>query len=537
MRGVSGRKWELLYEHVKPPEELERKYGKILAQLLANRGFEKEAELILEPKLSSIPSLKELGGVEEAVERILRAVKKKERIIIYGDYDVDGITGTAILYKILKKVGAKVIPVLPDRNTGYGLNENLMKVFERYGNLLITVDNGTSAVREIDRSSIDTIVVDHHNIPDEIPKKAILINPKLGASEGLKYLSSSAVVFFLAAGLIRELNIDEDPRSFLDLVALGLLADYMPLKRVNRILSYKGLKLLEFVARGKVNKAGVRALLEIALRGRENISSKDVYFSLAPRLNAAGRISKPDIALNLLVEEDERKARSLALQLDQINKKRQYLTRITYAEALEKAEKHKEDSFIVVWDENWHPGILGIVAGRLSHHFGKPVAVFSKGRNKSVGSIRSTEEIEVYDRVKTLSHMFLKWGGHDKAMGLTLPTQRLEEFREKVNALFREVERAQLITPVDMELSPEKINEETLKAIRKLEPFGEGNPEPIFITTVKKVELSPKGLLINGVRFSFHEKELLPYLKKGKRILYKLQNGMPVLEDIENGIL
>ena len=536
MRGISGRKWELLYKHIKPPRELEERYGKLLAQLLVNRGFEKEAELILEPKLSGIPSLKELGGVEEAIERILKAVKKKERIIIYGDYDVDGITGTAILYQILKEVGAKVIPILPDRNTGYGLNRKLMEIFEKYADLLITVDNGTSSVGEIDKSSIDTIVVDHHNVPDEIPKKAILINPKLGTSEELKYLSSSAITFFLAAGLIRELNIDEDPRNFLDLVALGLLADYMPLKKVNRILSYKGLKLLEFVAKGKINKTGVRALLEVALRGRESISSKDVYFSLAPRLNAAGRISKPNIALNLLVEKNEKRAKLLALQLDLINKRRQYLTRITYGEAIEKAEKHKDDPFIVVWDERWHPGILGIVAGRLSHYFGKPVAVFSKGRNKSVGSIRSSEDIEVYGKIKTLSHMFLKWGGHDKAMGLTLPTHKLEEFRDKVNILFKNVEKAQLITPVDMELKPEEINEETLKAIKKLEPFGEGNPEPVFITTVKTLEISAKGLFINGVQFYCHEKELLPYLKEGKKILYKIQNGTPVLEDIENGI-
>jgi len=539
MKGVRGRRWLLLYRENEPPTHLVSKYGKVLAQLITNRGYAEEAEKFLNPKLSYIPTYRELEGIEEAVERIKEAVLKKKRIIIYGDYDVDGVTGTAILYKILKFLGAKVYPVLPNRQTGYGLNLELMKIFEKYGDFLITVDNGTSAVEEIDKSSLETVVIDHHNVPPKVPQKALIVNPKVGAKrESLKALSSSALSFYLAGALIREFNADEDPRNFLDLVALGLLADYMPVNPVTRILAVKGMYLLEKVAQGRVKKPGIKALLEIASL-REGITSRDVYFSLAPRINAAGRISKPKFALDLLLEEDERRARELAQKLEEINKKRKVLTGLMYREAKRKAveEAEAKRNFLVVWDENWHPGVLGIVAGRLAGEFNKPVAVFAKGRKKAVGSVRSIESIDVYDKVSTLSDMFLKWGGHDKAMGLTLPSSRLEEFKEKVNVLFEEVKEKELFIPVDMELEPGSLTERELKSISSLEPFGEGNPHPTFLTKVKEVKpVDSFRVLINGVEMECWEEELLQHLRPGKRILYRVDGGKFFLEDVENGI-
>jgi len=537
MRGVSGKKWYLLYKEKQPSRELINKYGKLLAQLLVNRGFDKDAEIILDPKLSYIPTYRELAGLEEALERIVEAVKKKKRIIIYGDYDVDGITGTSILYKTLKKIGAKVYPILPNRQIGYGLNVQLMKIFENYGDFLITVDNGTSAVNEIDNSKLDTVVIDHHNVPKEIPKKAILVNPKIGSSvESLKSLSSSALTFYLACAIIREFNLEEDPRTYLDLVALGLLADYMPLNVVNRIFAVKGLNLLEHIAKGNIKKAGVKALLDIAsLKGK--ITSKDVYFSIAPRLNSAGRISKAYLALKLLLEEDENKAKRLAYGLNELNKRRQVLTKLTYEEARRKAESQKDKNFIVVWDENWHPGILGIVAGRLAGELGKPVAVFAKGNKKATGSVRSVEDVEIYSKISLLSSMFIKWGGHDKAMGLTLPSTRLEEFREKVNLLFEETQRLEISIPVDMELEPSEINEEVLSQISRLEPFGEGNPYPVFLTTVKNYRINSQGkVVINGAELTCWNNELIKHIEVGKRILYSIEGKSLVLVDVEYGI-
>ena len=535
MRGISGKRWILLYREIRPKKETVERFGRVFAQILANRGFEEDVELLLEPKLSRIPSYSQIPGIQEAVERIKRAVKRGEKIILYGDYDVDGITGTSILYSILKKAGAKVYPILPNRQTGYGLNRELISVFEKYGELLITVDNGTSAVEEIDNSRIDTIVLDHHNVPESIPRKAILINPRFRSENRLlKDLSSSALSFYLAIALVKELNLDIDVREFLDLVSLGLLADCMPLNPLNRILSVKGIKLMNYILEGKVRKPGIRALLETS--GAKKITSKTVYFDLAPRLNAPGRISKPDVALKLLVESDERRARNLALKLDSLNRIRRILTRKTFEEVKRKAQEEKDKNFIVVWDREWHPGILGIVAGRLAGELGKPVGVFSLGKKKAVGSLRSSEDINIYEGVSKLADMFLKWGGHDKAMGVTLPSQRIEEFREKVNELFKEVSREEPTILVDCELEPKELNSELLAQLSRLEPYGEGNPYPVFMGRVKSFKrVSRYEVEINGVRFGVWEEGLAGALSEGKRFLYSFTGEGLLLEDVENG--
>ena len=535
MKGVSGKRWILLYRQIKPKEETVKRFGRVFAQILANRGFEEEVELLLEPKLSKIPSYSLLPGIQEAVERIKKAIKSGERIILYGDYDVDGITGTSILYSVLKEAGAKVCPILPNRQTGYGLNQRIISVFEKYGDLLITIDNGTSAVEEIDNSRIDTIVLDHHNIPERVPKKAILINPRFQSKNKLlRDLSSSALSFYLAAALVRELDLDLDVRKFLDLVSLGLLADCMPLNPLNRILSVKGLELMNYVLEGKIKKPGIRALLETS--GVKRITSKTVYFDLAPRLNAPGRISKPDIALRLLVEKDEKRARNLALQLDSLNRTRRILTRKTLEEAKKKAQWEEDKNFIVVWDRGWHPGILGIVAGKLADELGKPVGVFFLGKRKAVGSLRSSEGINIYEGVSKLSHMFLKWGGHDKAMGLTLPSERIEEFKEKVNELFEEVSREEPSIFVDYELEPRELSSELLALLSKLEPYGEGNPYPVFMGRVKNPRvISRYEVEIDGVRLRVWDERLLNALSEGKRFLYSFTGEELLLEDVEDG--
>ncbi len=538
MRGISGKRWVLKYNERIPNENLIKNFGRVLSQLLVNRGLEKYIDIVLEPKLSKIPHFKNLTGIEEAVEKIKKAVDEKKRIIIYGDYDVDGITGTAILYDVLKKAGAKVYPVLPDRNTGYGLNRKLISVFEKYGDLLITVDNGTSAVEEIENSRMEVIVLDHHNVPERIPKRGTLINPKLSSEdELLKDASSSLLSFYLATALIRNFKLDIDPRIYLDIVSFGILADYMPLNPLNRIITSKGLKLLNYVLSGKLNKPGVKALLEVSGIEKE-ITSKDIYFYIAPRLNSAGRISKATISLNLLLEKDKRKAYEIALKLEKLNRKRKFLTNQTFNEARELAKLEENKNFIVVWKENWHPGIVGIVAGRLAGEFGKPVAVFSKNDKKAVGSIRSFGEIEVYDKVKKLSHMFIKWGGHGRAVGLTLPSEKLEVFKEEINCIFSDVHIGENSIEVDMELNPKNINEQVINQIKALEPYGEGNPYPVFLTKVEDIKRNSEyEFTVNGKKMFCWDRKLIPYLKVGKRILYSVMGNEFIIEDVENGEL
>ncbi len=541
MRGVSGKEWILLSENVKPSEETVSLYGEFLAQLIANRGFEEEHEKLFDLKLKYLLPYTLLPNVEEGIGRIVEAVRRGERIILFGDYDVDGITGTAILYEILKEAGARVVPVLPNRSTGYGLSRELISVFSKYGDLLITVDNGTSAVSEIDGGGMDVIVIDHHNVPDEIPKKAVLINPRLSEEAGdLKEISSSAICFYIGAVLSRELDLDMDVRELLDLVALGTVGDVMPMNRTNRILVSKGLSVLEKVLAGRMQRAGVKALLRTAgIEG--SVSSKDIAYSLAPRINAPGRVGDPKLALKLLVEKEEEKALQLARKIEALNIKRRAITDRVYREACRKALSFKGDSFISLWDRDWHVGVLGIVAGRLSNELGRPVAVFSKGRNHSVGSVRSVEGIDVYRGLSKLSHMFIKWGGHPQAAGLTLDSSLLEEFSRNAEEIFSHVPKELPPLYVDMELSPLSIGREHLEGLRKLEPYGERNPMPTFLSEDLRIEsvsarYGRARVKLGGVEMVCWERRIFERLRVGERrkVVYSIVNGELNLIDAED---
>ena len=542
MKGISGKEWQVLSHSIEPPPELVDIYGRLLAQLIVNRGYEDSHEELFELKLKYLLPYNLLPNVEEGIERIVEAVRRGERIVIFGDYDVDGITGTAILYEVLRAAGSKVTPVLPNRGTGYGLNRRLIEVFSRYAELLITVDNGTSAVSEIDNSGMDVVVIDHHNVPEEVPRRAVLINPKLsnGVPKDMKELSSSAMCFYMAAVLVRRLGLDMDVRTLLDLAAMGTVGDVMPMNRTNRILVSKGLSLLEGIASGAVDKPGVRALLRVARVG-ERISAKDIAYSIAPRINAPGRVSNPKLSLELLTEKDPKRAELLARKIESLNIKRRTITDNVYREAYRKVMESSSRNFISVWSEGWHVGVLGIVAGRLSSQMGKPVAVFSRGANHSVGSVRSVEGIDVYEGLSKLSHMFLKWGGHMQAAGLTLESRLLEAFSEEVDELFSHVPKELPPLYIDMELPLSGVTPDVLRSVSRLEPFGEKNPVPVFLSE----EVEVKGVQLRGSRAKLKlgdreavcwEPLLFKSLKTGNRfrVAYSLVDGDINVVDVED---
>ncbi len=540
MKGVSGKEWILLSERIKPSPDTVRLYGEFLAQLIANRGFEDEHEKLFDLKLKHLLPYRLLPNAEEGIGRILDAVRKGERIILFGDYDVDGITGTAILYEILKEAGARVVAVLPSRSTGYGLSRELVSLFSRYGDLLITVDNGTSAVREIDGSGMDVVVIDHHNVPEEIPRSAVLINPRLSEEAGdLKEISSSAMCFYIGAVLSRELGLERDVRELLGLVALGTVGDVMPMNRTNRILVSKGIAVLEGILAGRLDGAGLKALLRTA--GVEGpITSKDLAYSLAPRINAPGRVGDPKLALKLITEKDEYRALQLARKVEALNLKRRVITDRVYKEAYRKALRFGEGSFISLWDREWHVGVLGIVAGRLSSELGRPVAVFSKGENHSVGSVRSVEGVDVYEGLRRLSHMFVKWGGHPQAAGLTLESSLLEEFSERAEEIFSHLPRKLPPLYVDMEFSPRSVGREHLEALRKLEPYGERNPVPTFLSEKLRVEsvrvrYGRARVRLSGVEMVCWDGRIYERLKVGdsKRVVFSILGGEFNLIDAE----
>ncbi len=542
MKGSAYKRWILLSDEIKPTKETVNTYGKLLGQLIANRGFEEIHELLFNVKLKNILPYGLIPNIEPAVDRIVRAVKRGERVIIFGDYDADGITGTAILYDILKQVGAKVVALLPTRATGYGLNLELVEKFSKYGELLITVDNGTSAIEEIERADMDVVVIDHHNAPEELPKKAILVNPKVEDSTHryIRELSSSAICFYIGALLIKRLNLDLDIREYLDYVAIGTVADVVPLNPLNRIFVVKGLELINHIAEGSFDKAGVRNLLRVSGR-REKVTAKDISYSIAPRINAAGRIYNPKVALELLLEREERRARNLAEKLENLNIKRRKITERILKEAYEKAIELKEQPFITVWGENWHPGILGIVAGRLTRIIGKPTAVFQASGEKATGSVRSVEGVEIYSKLRELSHMFEKWGGHAYAAGITLPRKQLPEFADKVSEIFKDVSAEEAPLILDMEFKIGDLKPSVRKQLSLLEPYGEGNPYPAFVSeplSVKRVNIGSRkaSFKYNDVEIVCWENHLFPYLKNGitnRRIAYLVTNGSVNLLDIE----
>ena len=533
MRGVSGKRWRLISEEVEVPSELVEIYGPLLAQLLANRGLTRAAERFLKPSLRDMPSATSIPFLKESAQRIAQAVKKGERIVIYGDYDVDGISATAILYEILRSAGARAVAVLPSRKTGYGLNRDLTKLFSRYCDLLITVDNGTSAVEEIDTSPIDVIVIDHHNVPERIPTKALLVNPRAYDEAGreIKELSSSGIALYMGIYLAGLLDVEVELKKLLALSALGTLGDVVPMNPINRAIVAKGLEVLDTVP-------GLRALLKSSLK-KKKVTARDLVYSVIPRLNAPGRMADPKLTLDLLTERDEEKALLLAQKVERLNERRKTISRLIFNQALERAKGQRE-GFIVLWDRRWQPGVLGIVAGRIADALGRPTAVFSMGRNLAVGSVRSADGVDVYKVLEPFSHYFLKWGGHPKAVGLTLESRLLKDFSKwvKDSQMVPKEEPPEL--PVDMELPLKDFGKRAREEVRKLEPFGEGNPAPTFLSEELKIEKVRRDtykaiVTTDRGRLLCWESHLLPHLKEGVRVrvVYSYDGREVNLVDVE----
>lgn len=488
MKGVSGKEWVLLSQSVIPDRGLVSRVGSIKAQLLANRKMDDSA---LQTKLKNLLPPYDIPNIQKAVEIIAEHVQERKRIVLFGDYDVDGITGTALLYDFLRKAGARVIPVLPSRKRGYGLTKELVYKLRRYADLLVTIDNGTTAVEELRNSGLKTLVVDHHNPGEELPE-ALLVNPKLGNGKlgELKEISSSGLVFYIATLLNKELGLGVDVRNYLHLACMGTVADVMPMNFLNRIIVFNGIRLLNFILKGGLRSPGVRLLMERS-GIKDQVRSRDIAFSLAPKLNAPGRVAKPHLALKLLLEKDEVKARSLMEKIERLNNFRKQLSGVALEEALKQVREQQDRGMLIVKLEEWAGGVAGIVAGRLAGIFSKPAAVISVGKEYSSGSVRAPEGLNIYYPLKKLSHLFTKWGGHAQAAGFTIKTRNLESFEKLAGDVFSELHREEGKVYIDMELPLSDIGQEIYELLGELEPYGEGFPEPVFmsepleLTTVK----------------------------------------------------
>lgn len=469
-----------------------------LAELLIRRGLAGQAGDFLDPKLRSLSDPFLLPEMQAAVDRIFRAIDAREKIALFGDYDVDGVTSLALLQKVLRAYGAEVAAFLPHRiDEGYGLSADGVArcLQEHQPRLLIAVDCGTSSAREIasvQNSGIDVIVLDHHECPAELPKCVALVNPKRG--ETYRYLCSVGVAFKVAhaMGKVRRLE-NLDLRELLDLVALGTVADIVPLVDENRIFVKTGSERL-----AKSKSAGIRALMDVS--GVElPVRCEDIGFRLGPRLNAAGRLDSAVKAFHLLTTEDSSEARTLARELDLRNRERQEIEKRTLAEAEKQLLEYfdpQNHAAIVVGALGWHPGVLGIVASRLCKKFYRPTLVlgFDESGNGK-GSGRSVDGISLVRALTECATHLEKFGGHEMAAGLSMQYTGLGAFREAMNAVIRATATEEQLRPtlrLDGEVYLSDLNFRFLEQHERLQPFGAGQHQPLFCARGVQLEGEPR---------------------------------------------
>jgi single-stranded-DNA-specific exonuclease len=474
--------------------------ARFVAELLIRRGLRETAlaERFLSPQLKTLGDPFLLPNMAAAVERILAALDRRERIVLYGDYDVDGVTSLALLTRVLRAFGAEPACFLPLRvDEGYGLSPDGVArcVSEHAPRLLIAVDCGTSSITEIgalQAQGVDVIVLDHHECKDALPACVALVNPKLGAD--YHYLCSVGLVFKIAHALLKRRPLSRfDLRESLDLVALGTVADLVPLVEENRVFVRRGLAQLE-----NTRWIGLQTLIEVAGL-KPPFKPADVGFGLGPRLNAAGRLGTAQDALELLLTENPARAREIAANLDAQNKER----RAVEDDVLRQAEAQlaewfdeERDAAIVVGAPGWHPGVIGIVASRLQRRHHRPTLVIGFDENgMGKGSGRSIPGLSLVAALAHCGRLLERHGGHEMAAGLTLQQPRFVEFREAFRACARELlsgEQLQPIQTLDAELTLGEIDYELLAQHEALQPFGMANPQPIFFARGVTLVFEPR---------------------------------------------
>ncbi len=433
----------------------------------------------------------------KAVRRIKAAIDNFERIAVYGDYDADGVTSTALLYSYLEMQGADVVYCVPNRHTeGYGLSYNAIDNISRMGaKLIITVDNGISAIDEaryIRELEMDLVVTDHHLPSETLPDAVAVVDPhRQDCILGFKDYAGVGVAYKLICAIEGEEN--EVTESFLDLAAIGTIADVMPLYGENRSIVRRGTALIN-----DSDRPGIQALIEVAGLDGKPIKSGTVAFGISPRINAAGRIGSADRAIKLLLSDDYEEAAELANEINNDNVLRQQTEQDILAQAVGIIDSHpswKYDRVLVVSGEGWHDGVIGIVASRLVEKYGKPTIVITEnGENYAKGSGRSIDGFSLYDALCACAQVLDHYGGHTLAAGLGLASDRIDDFRSAINAYADKTEFPNPVQNIDFKINPSFVNVELLDVIELLEPFGAGNPQPVFgLYNMTLTEITPIG--------------------------------------------
>lgn len=494
----------------------------VMSTVLLNRGIKTREQIMqyIGKSLEGIHNPMLLPDIEQACRRIIQAIENKEKIVIYGDYDVDGVTSTSLLYSFLKENGADVKYFIPDRiRDGYGLNIKAINKISKLGTrLLITVDCGITSVGEVELAKaqrMEVIVTDHHTCKERIPDAVAVVNPKrLDSEYPFLSLAGVGVAFKLILGVTKLMgkSTKECFDRYCDLVAVGTIADVVDLQGENRLIVDRGLKKLL-----NTENYGIRALLGVCGANDKSINSTTVAFGLSPRINAAGRMAQASIAVDLLLSQSDKEAYEIALRLDELNRERQRVEKEIFDEALEMIEKNSSFSdkkIIVLAKEGWHHGVIGIVASRITEQFYKPcILIAVEGNGKGKGSGRSVEGINLFDALLASEEHLIQFGGHSLAAGLSLEMKNFDAFYECINKYIAEnlKEEPHKMLDIDCSVPPAFVSVANAKMLERLEPYGMSNPKPVFAMCGVKV--------VSAVTMGTDERHLRLKIEAGDRII------------------
>ena len=525
-----NKKWEIYQTNEEKVEKLQEKYklNRLLSTLLTNRGIIEEAEItkFLNPKRSDFYDPFGMPDMEKAAERILKAIKDKEQIIIYGDYDVDGITSVTVLKSFLEERGIQVNVYIPNRlNEGYGLNKTAVEEIVKQGNkLMITVDCGITAVDEVEYAKtfgIETIITDHHEPAEELPKAIAVVDAKRKDNKyECRNLAGVGVVFKLIQALSIKLGLDpKEYLKYLDIVCVGTISDIVPLTDENRVIVKLGLKLVE-----QTKNLGLKEILQSC--GYSKINSTTISFGVAPRINACGRMGHQEEALNLLLSKDGNEVKELTQKINEYNKTRQEIEKNIYNEAVEQIEKEGLDTknTIVVSGKGWHHGVIGIVSSKITELYFKPSILLCEEDGECKGSGRSIPGFDLHEALMECNDTIDKFGGHAMAVGINIKKEKVEEFKEEFEKIAKEKEVDKIIPilNLDAEIKLDDVNKEMVDSLKELEPFGEDNKMPIFAF---------RNLKIDSIRSLSDGKHLRLSVKDNKNIINAIGFNMGALAD------
>ena len=513
-----NKKWQVYQVDNDEVEKLQEKYkiNKLLATILVNRGIteEEQIEKFLKPKRSDFYNPYGMPDMNIAVERIMKAIENKEKTIIYGDYDVDGITSVTVLKSFLEERGLHVGVYIPNRlEEGYGLNKKAVEyIADQKYNLMITVDCGISAVEEVEYANqlgIETIVTDHHEPGNELPNALAVVDAKRKDNQyQCRNLAGVGVVFKLIQAIGIKMGLEEkEYLKYLDIVCIGTISDIVPLTDENRVIVKLGLKLVE-----QTRNLGLKSILQVS--GYNKIDSVTISFGIAPRINACGRMGHQEEALKLFLSKDINDVSELTQKLNEYNKTRQEIEKRIFEDATIQIEKQgiANKNTIVLMGENWHHGVIGIVASKITEMYFKPSILLCEEDDCGKGSGRSIPGFDLYEALTECKESIDKFGGHAMAVGINVKKDKLEEFKERLEQIAKDknIEEIVPILKIDAQISLDEINKEMVNSLKELEPFGEENKNPLFVF---------KNLKIDSIRALSEGKHLKLTLKDNKNIV------------------